>query len=231
MATISQVRIKDATQMSGYSDRDIGAQAINVTVGYDSKGNIITDGKTSPITEKNVAEALVDGLDPISHASNSNKYGVASKAQYGHVKIGGGIDVADGVISVSYGNSAGTVTEGNDSRLSDDRPNPEVITFSDDTTKVEYDGSKKVDITLATLGGAPSSHTSVIANANTLGHVKLSDDYTGATTESGFAASSSGLRAAYTATSTSISNINTKLSSLFTYDSSTGALTINLDAL
>lgn len=224
MAAISQIRIKDTTQQSGYADRDIGAQAINVTVGYDSKGNIITDEKTTPVTTKNAAQALKDGLDPVSHASDTDKYGAASKAEYGHVKIGGGIDVDDGVISVSYGNTAGTVTEGNDSRLSDDRPNPEVITFSDGTTKVEYDGSSQVDITLATLDGAPSAHTSVIADADTLGHVKLSDDYEGTTTESGVAASAAGLQAAYTV-------LKTSLNGLFSYDSSNGSLVINLDAL
>ena len=76
-------------------------------------------------------------------------------------------------MDVAYGNSANTACEGNDIRLSNDRKNPNAITFTDGTTSTSYDGSSAKTVDAATIGAAPSGHTSVQATSSILGHVKI----------------------------------------------------------
>jgi len=64
---------------------------------------------------------LADPQTPISHAVNASTYGYGDGTVAGHVRVGTGLNVATGTISVAYGNSAGTACIGNDSRLSNAR--------------------------------------------------------------------------------------------------------------
>lgn len=86
---IKQISI--ATDAVGsYDTRDIGADALNVTVGYNAAGEIITDS-TTPTTTKNVAEVIKEVKEesavPKSHASTTTEFGAGSATEYGHVKI------------------------------------------------------------------------------------------------------------------------------------------------
>ena len=99
------------------------------------------------------------------------------------MKLGTGlaVDGVSGSTEVSFGTTAGTACEGNDTRLSDDRANPNAVTFSDGLstpTTVDYDGSATKTITYAEVGAAPKSHASVntdygVASTQVFGHVKI----------------------------------------------------------
>jgi hypothetical protein len=57
------------------------------------------------------------GAAPTSHATNGSTYGYGDGTNAGHLRVGTGIGVSSGTISVTYGSSSGTACQGNDSRL------------------------------------------------------------------------------------------------------------------
>ena len=181
MPTVKQISIKSATSVTGYDTREIGAEALNVEVQYDASGNIITDLNTQtpdPSKTESLAEVL-DNKAPKNHADTTTKYGAASQTEYGHVKIGAGLDVTNGEVSIKYGTTAGTAVEGDDARLSDDRKNPNALSFADGT---RYDGSVAESIDADSVGAAVKNHASATDEfgAGTqimFGHVKVSDVY------------------------------------------------------
>lgn len=176
--TISKIGIRNAS--STYDVRDIAAKGQNIQIGRDSDNNIIIDvDTTTPDHTQTLTEALKNievgsaGAAPNSHAWTDSEtgHGIADSTHYGHVKVGTGLAGASGTISVTYGTAEGTACEGNDGRLSDDRKNPNKITFNDGTS---YDGSSEVTgINYSTVGAAPSAHTSTAASSSILGHVKI----------------------------------------------------------
>ena len=194
--TISKIGIKNSSG-TGYDTRDIGAKGQNVEVGYDASGKIILDVDTqTPATTKQLTKVLQDAENNISNL-NKNKapnnhawsdadsgvnHGLADGTHYGHIKVGNGLTVNSGKVDVAYGTSANTACQGNDSRLSNARKNPNAVTFSDGTTNTSYDGSSAKTVTAATVGAAPAGHTSVNATSSILGHVKTG---TGITNNSG----------------------------------------------
>ena len=193
---ISKIGIKDSSG-TGYDTRDIGAKGQNVEVGYDASGKIILDvDAQTPTTKKQLTKVLQDAEKNISDLDDSKapdnhawsdadsgvNHGLADGAHYGHIKVGDGLTVNSGKVDVSYGDSANTACEGNDSRLSNARKNPNAITFTDGTTNMSYDGSEAKTVNATTIGAAPSGHTSVQATGSILGHVKTG---TGITNNSG----------------------------------------------
>ena len=194
--TISKIGIKNSSG-TGYDTRDIGAKGQNVEVGYDASGKIILDVDTqTPTTTKQLTKVLQDveknisDLDdnkaPDNHAwsdaDSGVNHGLADGTHYGHIKVGNGFTVNSGKVDVAYGNSANTACQGNDSRLSNARKNPNAVTFSNGTTNTTYDGSSAKTVTAATVGAAPSGHTTINATSSILGHVKTG---TGITNNSG----------------------------------------------
>lgn len=193
---ISKISIKDSSG-TGYDTRDIGAKGQNVEVGYDALGKVILDVDTQTPTitkqltkvlqdaEKNILD-LDDSKAPDNHAwsdaDSGVNHGLADGAHYGHIKVGDGLTVNSGKVDVAYGNSANTACEGNDTRLSNDRKNPNAITFTDGTTSTSYDGSSAKTVDAATIGAAPAGHTTINATSSILGHVKTG---TGITNNSG----------------------------------------------
>ena len=194
--TISKIGIKNSSG-TGYDTRDIGAKGQNVEIGYDESNKVILDVDTqTPVTTKQLTKVLQDTENNISNL-NKNKapnnhawsdadsgvnHGLADGTHYGHIKVGNGLTVNSGKVDVAYGNSANTACQGNDSRLSNARKNPNAVTFSDGTTNTSYDGSSAKTVTAATVGAAPAGHTSIQATSSILGHVKTG---TGITNSSG----------------------------------------------
>ena len=193
---ISKISIKNSSG-TGYDTRDIGAKGQNVKVGYDASGKVILDVDTqTPTTTKQLTQVLQDAEKNISDLNKDKapdnhawsdadlgvNHGLADGTHYGHIKVGDGLTVNSGKVDVAYGNSDNTACEGNDARLSDARKNPNAITFSDGATNVSYDGSEAKTVTAATVGAAPSGHTTVNATSSILGHVKIG---TGITNSSG----------------------------------------------
>lgn len=202
MDKVKKLNIKNTTSLTGYDERAIGAEAYNVDVGFTEDSQIVTDPTTQTAVETgSVAEVLkefmgvveymgaeLDKKAVINHADSSIQYGAATADLYGHVKIGTGINVSDGEISVAYGTEENTACEGNDSRLSDDRKNPNAVTFSDGISTVTYDGSSAETVTCDTVGAAAKNHASTatiygVGTSANYGHVKISDDTTTAASD------------------------------------------------
>lgn len=205
MATvISKIGIKDSTG-SGYDTRDIGAKGQNVEVGYDAEGKVIIDvDVTTPTTTKALTTVLQENDNttatlntekaPNNHRwadGDATDYGKADAAHYGHVRPGTGLYVDSDAESATYGSTNVSFAEdkevaenkavqANDSRLSDDRKNPNAITFTTGGGDVggDYDGSTAKTVGYSTIGAAPSGHTSIAADSTTLGHVKVGSGLT-----------------------------------------------------
>lgn len=203
MATvISKIGIKDSTG-SGYDTRDIGAKGQNVEVGYDAEGKVIIDvDVTTPTTTKTLTEVLQEN-DKITATLNTEKapkdhrwtdddttdYGKADATHYGHIRLGTGLYVDSDAESATYGSTNVSFAEdkevaenkavqANDSRLSEDRKNPNAVTFSNGKNEQTYDGSAALTVSYDTVGSAPAGHTSIKADASTLGHVIVSTGLT-----------------------------------------------------
>lgn len=125
---------------------------------------------------KTFNETILSKKDVIAYAdggSYASGLPVADQYTYGLVKVdgttvrinasgqleadaGGGIDFtvgtgldlsADSVLSVKYGTTSGTACQGNDSRLSNDRPNPYSLSWSGYSSG-SYDGSTSKSLTI-----------------------------------------------------------------------------------
>lgn len=172
--------IKKMTIVGSPNDtRDIGAEAQNVIVSYDANGNIIPDITASGVVIDHT-DSATNAFAPSSHSDATNKYGAGDTTHYGHIKIGTGLEInsSTGATDIKFGAAAGTAVEGNDNRLSNDRKNPQAVTFTDGTTNVPYDGSTAVTVTSSTFGAAPLNHASAattygVASSSNYGHVKI----------------------------------------------------------
>jgi hypothetical protein len=149
-----------------------------------TNNNQLTNGAgyITGITKEMVTDAL--GYTPYN-SSNPNGYttnngditgvtagnGLTGGATSGtatlNVGAGTGITVNADDIAVKYGTTAGTACQGNDSRLSNKRSNPNSIKFKNTAgTAVSYDGSSEVDlqsgINYATLAGKLQASSNTI---------------------------------------------------------------------
>ena len=196
---ITKIGIKDATG-TGFDSRDIGAKGQNIEIGYDNNDKIILDvDTTTPVSTKTLTsvlqtdDTLIANLNtskaPNKHnwtASESVDYGKADATHFGHIRPGTGLYVDSDASSATYGSTnvsfasnkevaANKAVQGNDSRLSDARKNPNAITFNSTggaALGTTYDGSAARTIDYSTVGAAPISHTSIQGGESTLGHVK-----------------------------------------------------------
>lgn len=203
MDKVKKLNIKNTTSLTGYDERAIGAEAYNVDVGFTEDNQIVTDPTTQTAVDSISAalefKILNSNQDNIlkmldwkankSHASSTNEYGAATSANYGHIKLGDGLNTtSDGRTGVVYGTEEFTACEGNDSRLSDDRKNPNPVIFSNGTSTVAYDGSEAKTITYDTMGAAVKNHASTttdygVGTSENYGHVKISDSTTSAASD------------------------------------------------
>ena len=177
--TIKKISIVGA----GSDAKEIGAEAQNVEVSYDIDGNIIPDihapGAPAVASTESLTVILQD-TSPENHADPTTKYGAASTTQFGHMKVGTGLEVAAGVVSVDFGTRAGTACEGDDERLSNDRKNPEAVIFSGGTSIINYDGSVQRSVNYDGVGAAKKNHASRtnefgMADKSNYGHVRIGD--------------------------------------------------------
>lgn len=203
MDKVKKLNIKNTTSLTGYDERAIGAEAYNVDVGLTEDYQIVTDPTTQTAVDSisaalefkilnsnqdNILKMLDDKAQK-NHASSTNEYGAATFSNYGHVKLGRGLTLAEeGNTEVVYGTGENTACRGDDSRLSDDRKNPNMVTFTDGIANVTYDGSAARTITCDTVGAAAKNHASTattygVGTSANYGHVKISDDTTSAASD------------------------------------------------
>lgn len=180
-SVIEQVRIKK-NSAGEYNIELLGGDALNIQVLFDNKDQIITDNTVSPSYSIPLAEILnnlsinLNNLAPKYHASTFPEYGVASTSNYGHVKLGYGLKLAeDGSTAIDYN----VVISPTDSRLTNTR---EPISHAFNLNYSNYG----------------------VGSSSLFGHVKLSDVYNAfdpdistSGADAGIAASAYALQQAY----------------------------------
>jgi hypothetical protein len=88
-------------------------------------GKLATSGTAADVNVSGTAiSGALSGKAPTSHAANASTYGYGDATNAGHLRVGTGLGVTAGTISVTYGTAASTSCQGNDSRLSDLRYPP-----------------------------------------------------------------------------------------------------------
>jgi len=158
MAAITQIGIKNADNTYSYTDIATAKSLTFNNSGSGADSNTTFNGSVDKTISYNTI-----GASPKNHASTDTTYGVASSENYGHVKIGDGINVNNGTISVDKEISAMSADDYN------------ALTHVDsETTYLIDDGSN--------FKGASISHQALdatygLADSTYYGHVKLSDIY------------------------------------------------------
>lgn len=153
-SVIEQVKIKK-NSAGEYNTELLGGDALNVQVLFDNNDHIITDKITSPSYSESLATVLnslanyLNDIAPKYHASTSTEYGAASTTQYGHVKLGYGLKLADDGSTMI---DSSIVISPTDSRLTNAR---EPISHAFDLDDSNYG----------------------VGSSSLFGHVKLSDIY------------------------------------------------------
>ena len=166
---VSRIGIKNADGV-GYDTKEIGAKAQNIIVGVNDNGDIIKDVDTEePHTTGTLSTVLSEMQKPHDWADGDRDMGKASKTKYGHVKIGDGLKIENGIVTPDFGTGENQVCKGNDARLSDKRLtlNPLIVGGN------RWNGDAELNVTPALIGAAPSNHVSTVATTSNFGHVKI----------------------------------------------------------
>lgn len=79
------------------------------------------NGGADEISVTGLSGLLADAQTPLSHAVNASTYGYGDGTVAGHLRVGTGLTVSTGTVSVVYGTGINTACVGNDSRLSNSR--------------------------------------------------------------------------------------------------------------
>ena len=79
------------------------------------------NGESDEISVAGLSGLLADKQTPLSHATNANTYGYGTGTNAGHLRVGDGLLIDAGTISVEYGSDSDTACEGDDIRLDDAR--------------------------------------------------------------------------------------------------------------
>ena len=197
---ISKISIKNSSG-SGYDTREIGVKCQNVEVDYNEQGQVILDVNTeTSVSTKSLTKVIQDveknskGKAADNHAWSDADTGVdhgkASSTKYGHIKVGEGLYVNQdegspnkGATSVAFANDGekadNKAVKANDSRLENDRKNPQELVFvnpenaSGTSSRLSYDGSRKLTVGINEIGALPLSHKDEKATNYSLGHVRV----------------------------------------------------------
>jgi len=166
---VSRIGIKDSSG-TDYDYKEIGAKAQNVLVGVENNGDIIQDvSDLDSYTTLPLSATLAEFQKPHSWSNGERDMGKATEEKFGHVAVGTGLKVNDGVITPNFGKIKGTVCEGDDGRLSDRRLTLNPLNIGN---KV-WNGSQQLTVTPDLIGAAPANHTTTMATNTTAGHVKI----------------------------------------------------------
>jgi hypothetical protein len=162
----------------------------------DVSGTIVTTGDTGSVTNTMLAGSIAN-----AKLANSTISGVALGGTLNALTLGTGLTgtsyngSAAVTAAVSYGTTAGTACQGNDSRLSDTRANPNAVTFNNGgaggASGSTYTGSAALTVSYNTVGapsttGTNASGTWGISITGSAGSVAFSNVTSKPTTLSGY---------------------------------------------
>lgn len=159
-------KLSETVDLSGYAT----TAAMNSAL-----GNKVDKVSGKALSTNDYTTAEKNKLAGIAASANNYSLPAATSSVLGGVKTSTGITNSSGTISVTYGTTAGTACQGNDSRLSNSRPASDVsawakastkptYTWTEITSKPSWIGSSKPTYTASEVGALASGGTAVNAS-------------------------------------------------------------------
>lgn len=159
-------KLSETVDLSGYAT----TAAMNSAL-----GNKVDKVSGKALSTNDYTTAEKNKLAGIAASANNYSLPAATSSVLGGVKTSTGITNSSGTISVTYGTTADTACQGNDSRLSNSRPASDVsawakastkptYTWTEITSKPSWIGSSKPTYTASEVGALASGDTAVNAS-------------------------------------------------------------------
>ena len=164
MSTINKIAIKNS--LGEYDESKIGAQAEDVIISRDADGKIIETIETPGV--------VIGSTEGISTTIKEIDERIASTSSIGQVQIGTGLEIDNnGVLTPSFGNTTGSICEGNDPRLASIGTVANDLVLSSngdgDAAGATFNGGASVKISYNSIGAAPNQK----ATTSQWGQIKI----------------------------------------------------------
>lgn len=164
MSTINKIAIKNS--LGEYDESKIGAQAEDVIISRDADGKIIETIETPGV--------VIGSTEGISTTIKEIDERIATSSSVGQVQIGTGLEIDNnGVLTPSFGNTTGSICEGNDPRLASIGTVANDLVLSSngdgDAAGATFNGGAAVKISYNSIGAAPNQK----ATTSQWGQIKI----------------------------------------------------------
>ena len=164
MSTINKIAIKNS--LGEYDESKIGAQAEDVIISRDENGKIIENIETPGVT--------ISSTEGIATTVKEIDERVATDSSIGQIQVGSGFNIdANGILTPAFGNTTGSICEGNDPRLAGIGTVTNDLTLSSngdgDAAGTAFNGAAAVKISYNSIGAAPNQK----ATTSQWGQIKI----------------------------------------------------------
>lgn len=164
MSTINKIAIKNS--LGEYDESKIGAQAEDVIISRDADGKIIETIETPGV--------VIGSTEGVSTIIKEIDERIATSSSIGQVQIGTGFEIDNnGILTPSFGNTTGSICEGNDPRLASIGTVANDLVLSSngdgDAAGATFNGGAAVKISYNSIGAAPNQK----ATTSQWGQIKI----------------------------------------------------------
>ena len=164
MSTINKIAIKNS--LGEYDESKIGAQAEDVIISRDENGKIIENIETPGVT--------ISSTEGIATTVKGIDERVATDSSIGQIQVGSGFNIdTNGVLTPAFGNTTGSICEGNDPRLANIGTVANDLTLSSngdgDAAGTTFNGGAAIKISYNSIGAAPNQK----ATTSQWGQIKI----------------------------------------------------------
>jgi hypothetical protein len=164
MSTINKIAIKNS--LGEYDESKIGAQAEDVIISRDENGKIIENIEIPGVT--------ISSTEGIATTVKEIDERVATDSSIGQIQVGSGFNIdANGILTPAFGNTTGSICEGNDPRLAGIGTVTNNLTLSSngdgDAAGTTFNGGAAVKISYNSIGAAPNQK----ATTSQWGQIKI----------------------------------------------------------
>lgn len=164
MSTINKIAIKNS--LGEYDESKIGAQAEDVIISRDENGKIIENIETPGVT--------ISSTEGIATTVKEIDERVATDSSIGQIQVGSGFNIdTNGILTPAFGNTTGSICEGNDPRLASIGTVANDLTLSSngdgDAAGTTFNGGAAIKISYNSIGAAPNQK----ATTSQWGQIKI----------------------------------------------------------
>lgn len=164
MSTINKIAIKNS--LGEYDESKIGAQAEDVIISRDENGRIIENIETPGVA--------ISSTEGIATTVKEIDERVATGSSIGQIQVGSGFNIdANGILTPAFGNTTGSICEGNDPRLASIGTVANDLTLSSngdgDAAGTTFNGGAAIKISYNSIGAAPNQK----ATTSQWGQIKI----------------------------------------------------------